>query len=334
MTTTARAVHLAERPVGLPTDATWSIQTRDLAPVKDGEVLVKTTHLSIDPAMRGWMREAHVYMSTLAIGDVMHAFGVATVLESRHPSFRPGDTVSGLFGVTDHANVRGDALTPVDLSVAPAPTWLGALGQTGITAWFGLFDVAKAKPGDTVLISGAAGAVGSVAGQLAKAHGCRVIGIAGGQKKTRWLTDELGFDAAIDYKNGDIYEQVRAAAGQGIDCFIDNVGGDALNAALAVLNQGARVAISGAISTYNSTDPIVGPSNYLSLLRKRASMAGFLVLDYEDRYPEAVKGLTALMGEGRLVSHEHVVAGGVDRFPEALLMLYNGLNTGKLVLEM
>lgn len=334
MTVVARAVHLAERPVGFPTDATWSVQTRALAPVEDGEVLVKPTHLSIDPAMRGWVREAPTYTPPLAIGDVMHAFGIATVLESRHPRFRPGDTVNGLLGVTDHANVRGDALTLVDLSVAPAPTWLGALGLTGITAWFGLFDVAKVQPGETVLISGAAGAVGSVAGQLAKAHGCHVIGIAGGQQKTRWLTDDLGFDAAIDYKNGDVYEQVRAVAGQGVDCYFDNVGGDTLNAALAVLRRGARVVISGAISSYNSTDPVVGPSNYLSLLRNRASMAGFLVFDYEDRFPEAVDGLSAAMGEGRLVSHEHVVTGGVDRFSEALLMLYAGLNTGKLVLEM
>jgi len=334
MTTIARAVHLAERPVGFPTEATWSIRTREVAPLKDGEVFVKPTHLSIDPAMRGWVREAPVYMTPLAIGDVMHAFGIATVLESRHPSFGPGDTVSGLLGVTDHVNVRGDAITPVDLSVAPASTWLGALGLTGITAWFGLFDVAKVKPGDTVLISGAAGAVGSVAGQLAKAHGCHVIGIAGGQQKTRWLTDEIGFDAAIDYKNGDIYEQVRIAAGQGVDCFFDNVGGDTLNAALAVLRKGARVVISGAISTYNSTGRIVGPSNYLSLLRNRASMTGFLVLDYKERFPEAVEGLAAVMRQGRLVSHEHVVAGGVDRFAEALHMLFNGLNTGKLVLEM
>lgn len=334
MNTIARAVHLAERPVGLPSDETWSIQTSELASPEAGEVLVKPTHLSIDPAMRGWVRDAPGYMPPLAIGDVMHAFGIATVLESRHSAFEAGDTVNGLFGVTDHAVVSGKDISPVDLSIAPASTWLGALGLTGITAWFGLFDVAKIKPGDTVLISGAAGAVGSVAGQLAKVHGCQVIGIAGGKEKTRWITDELGFDAAIDYKAGDIYEQVRAAAPEGIDCYFDNVGGETLNAALAVLNHGARVVISGAISIYNSTDPTVGPSNYFSLLKNRASMTGFLVLDYEDRFSEAIDGLTAVMNKGHLVSHEHVVAGGVDRFAEALLMIFKGLNTGKLVLEM
>lgn len=333
MTTTARAVHLAERPVARPDAQTWSVQETVLRPLEDGEVLLEVTHLSIDPAMRGWIRDVPGYMPPLAIGDVMHAFGVATVTESRFPSLSPGDTVTGLVGVADHAVTRGEALTRVDLSVASAPTWLGALGLTGITAWFGLHDVARAKPGETVLISGAAGAVGSVAGQLAKARGCRVIGIAGGEEKTRWLTEDLGFDAAIDYKSGDLQAGLRAAAPEGIDCYFDNVGGETLNVALASLRLHGRIAISGAISIYNSTDPITGPSNYLSLLRNRATMAGFLVLDYEDRFPEAIEGISQLLKSGEIVAREHVVTGGVDRFPEALLMLFNGENTGKLVLQ-
>lgn len=332
MSITSRRVRLARRPVGLPDDSTWSVVDEELPAPSDGEVLVRATHLSLDPAMRGWLNDVRSYVPPVGIGEVMRAFGAATVVESRHPDFAPGDAVTGILGVTDHAVLPGSELTHIDLSVAPASTWLGALGMPGMTAWFGLFDVAKAQPGDTVLVSGAAGAVGSIVGQLAKAHGCRVIGIAGGPEKSRWLTEDLGFDAAIDHRAGGLHRAVREAAPDGIDVYFDNVGGETLDVALRSLRRGARIAICGAISTYNATEPPPGPAHYMSLLVNRASMAGFLVFDYEDRYPEALAGIGGQLASGSLVAREHVVEGGIDAFGDTLLMLFSGANTGKLVL--
>jgi NADPH-dependent curcumin reductase CurA len=332
MTVTARRVHLAARPSGLPDASTWSIRDAELPGPGEGEVLVRVTHLSLDPAMRGWLNDVRSYVPPVGVDEVMRAFGAAVVLESRDPAFAPGDAVTGILGVADHAVLPGDQLTAIDLDVAPATTWLGALGMPGMTAWFGLFDVARAKPGDTVLVSGAAGAVGSVVGQLAKAHGCRVIGIAGGPDKSRWLTEELGFDDVIDYRAGSVHRAVRAVAPEGVDVYFDNVGGPMLDSALRVIRLGARIAICGAISTYNATEPPPGPAHYMSLLVNRASMAGFLVFDYEERYPEAVEGIRARIDDGSLVAREHVVTGGVDAFGDTLLMLFSGGNTGKLVL--
>lgn len=334
MSVTARQVRLATRPVGLPTADTWDVVDAALPDLQDGEVLVQVTHLSLDPAMRGWLDDVRSYVPPVAVGEVMRAFGVGTVLASRSPEHAVGDAVSGITGVADHAVVRGRDLSPVDLAVADAPTWLGALSMPGLTAWFGLFDVARAQPGETVLVSGAAGAVGSVVGQLAKAHGCRVIGIAGGPEKTRWLTEELGFDAAIDYREGAVHRAVRAVAPDGVDVYFDNVGGEVLDAALRTLRRGARVAICGAISTYNATEPAPGPAHYMSLLVNRASMTGFVVFDYEDRYPEAVADLSGRLRDGTLVARETVVEGGVDAFGDTLLMLFTGANTGKLVLAL
>ncbi len=334
MPITARRVHLAQRPIGLPDASTWSIRETDLAGPSDGEVLVRVSHLSLDPAMRGWLNDVRSYVPPVGIDEVMRAFGIGTVIESHHPDFSPGDAVSGVLGAADNAVLPGAELTRVDLSAAPATTWLGALGIPGMTAWFGLFDVAAAQPGETVVVSGAAGAVGSVVGQLAKAHGCRVIGIAGGPEKCAWLTDELGFDGAVDYKAGPVHRGLRALAPEGIDVYFDNVGGDTLDAALRTLKRGARIAICGAISTYNATEPPPGPAHYMSLLVNRASMAGFLVFDYEDRYPEAVEGISRMIADGSVVAREQEVTGGIDSFPEALLMLFSGGNTGKLVLTL
>jgi NADPH-dependent curcumin reductase CurA len=333
MTITARRVHLAARPVGLPSPATWSISDDDLADPVEGEVHVALTHLSLDPAMRGWLDDVRSYVPPVELDAVMRAFGIGTVVSSLHPDFSPGDTVMGTLGITDHAVVPGSALKRADLSLASAPTWLGALGMPGMTAWFGLYDVGRIQPGETVVISGAAGAVGSVAGQIAKAHGCRVVGIAGGPEKCAWLTDELGFDAAVDYKAGPVHRGLRAAAPDGIDVYFDNVGGETLDAALRGLRRGARIAICGAISAYNATEPVPGPAHYMSLLVNRASMAGFLVFDYADRFPEAVDGIGAMLTDGSLIAREQVVEGGIDAFPETLLMLFSGANTGKLVLK-
>lgn len=334
MTIVARRVRLAARPVGLPDASTWNVADDELDDPAVGEVHVAVSHLSLDPAMRGWLNDVRSYVPPVGVGEVMRAFGIGTIVTSRVPGLEPGDTVMGTLGATDHAVLAGADLTKVDLGLAPAPTWLGALGMPGMTAWFGLFEVARAQPGETVLVSGAAGAVGSVVGQLAKARGCRVVGIAGGAVKCAWLTDDLGFDAAVDHHEGAVHRALRRAAPEGIDIYFDNVGGETLDAALRSLRLGARVAICGAISTYNATEPVPGPAHYMSLLVNRASMTGFLVFDYEDRFSEAVEGIAAMMADGTLVAREHVVAGGIDAFGDTLLMLFSGANTGKLVLAL
>ncbi|MGW0249143.1 NADP-dependent oxidoreductase [Nocardia goodfellowii] len=330
--TKTQQVRLAERPTGLPTADTWELTTTELPDLGPGQILVKVAFISLDPAMRGWLNDVRSYVPPVGIGEVMRSLDIATVVESTHPDFAVGDTVSGTFGVTEYAISDGRGVQTVDLGLASGPTWLGALGMPGMTAYFGLLDVGKLRAGDTVLISAAAGAVGSVAGQIAKAKGATVIGIAGGTEKCRMLTEELGFDAAIDYRAGDVLKQLRTVAPDGIDIYFDNVGGEILDAALANLRRGARIVLCGAISAYNEQKPPPGPSRYMSLLVFRATMTGFVVFDYADRYPEAGAQLAQWLAEGRLQTREHVVEGGVARFGETLNMLFTGANTGKLVL--
>lgn len=330
-TTTSRQVRLAQRPHGLPDEHTWEVTTTEVPSPAEGQLLVKVDHISLDPAMRGWLNDVRSYVPPVGIGEVMRAGATGVVTESRHPDFAAGDAVMGMFGVTEHALSDGRGVTRIDTDAAAAPTWLGALGMPGMTAWFGLLDVGRLTEGDTVVVSGAAGAVGSVVGQLAKARGARVIGIAGGADKCAWLK-EIGFDEAIDYKSENSLKRLREVAPDGIDLFFDNVGGDLLDAGLANLRRGARVVICGAISGYNAEKLPDGPRRYMSLLVFRASMTGFVVFDYEDRYPEAVEGIKELIGSGRLVARETVVEGGVEAFPQALLGLFDGMNTGKLVL--
>jgi len=329
---TSRQVRLRERPVGYPGPETWDVGTVEVPAPGPGELLVAVSHLSLDPAMRGWLNDVRSYVPPVGIGEVMRAGAVGTVVASRHPDFAVGDTVTGTFGVTEYVLTDGEGVVRVDLGLAPAPTWLGALGMPGMTAYFGLLDVGRVRSGDTVLVSGAAGAVGSVAGQIAKALGCTVVGIAGGPEKCAWLTS-IGFDAAIDYKSDNVLRRLREVAPDGVDVFFDNVGGDTLDAGLANLSRGARVVICGAISGYNETSLPPGPRRYMSLLVFRASMTGFVVFDYEDRYAEARERIAGWLADGTVVARETVLPGGVDAFPEALLGLYAGVNTGKLVLE-
>ncbi|QBS40239.1 NADP-dependent oxidoreductase [Nocardia sp. CS682] len=330
--TKTQQVRLAERPTGLPTADTWNLTTTELPDLGPGEILVQVNFISLDPAMRGWLNDVRSYLPPVGIGEVMRSLDIATVVESTHPDFAVGDTVSGTFGVTEYAISNGRGVQRVDLNAASGPTWLGVLGIPGMTAYFGLLDVGKLRAGDIVLVSAAAGAVGSVAGQIAKAKGATVIGIAGGPEKCRMLTEELGFDAAIDYRAGNVLRQLREVAPDGIDIYFDNVGGEILDAALANLHRGARVVLCGAISAYNEQKPPPGPSRYMSLLVFRATMAGFVVFDYADRYPEAGAQLAQWLAEGRIKSREHVVEGGLARFGETLNMLFTGANTGKLVL--
>ncbi|MFF9816523.1 NADP-dependent oxidoreductase [Streptomyces sp. NPDC014006] len=325
-------VRLAARPVGEPQPTDWAHTDEVIDEPGDGEFLVRVLYLSIDPAMRGWMNAGRSYIRPVEIGEVMRAGAIGQVIASRHTGFAVGDHVSGTFGVQEYCLSDGLGVTKVDPAAAPLPTYLGTLGMSGLTAYFGLIDIGRPEPGQTVVVSGAAGAVGSVVGQIAKILGCRVIGIAGGERKCRLVVDEFGFDAAIDYRTDDIRKALREHAPNGVDVYFDNVGGDVLDAVLLRLARGARVVICGAVSQYNNTTP-QGPANYMSLLVNRATMTGMVVFDYADRYAEGIGQLAAWRSQGRLKSLEDVVPGGVAAFPETLMRLFRGENNGKLVLQ-
>jgi NADPH-dependent curcumin reductase len=331
MNSTNQQVRLAARPSGLPKPSDWELTTEPAPTPAAGEFVVGVSHLSLDPAMRGWMNAGASYIEPVEIGAVMRAGAVGQVMASEHPGFAAGDHVYGAFGVQEFARSDGKGVIKVDPSIAPLPTYLGTLGLPGLTAYFGLLDVGRLSEGETVVVSGAAGAVGSVAGQIAKLKGCRVIGIAGGPEKCRWTVEELGFDAAVDYKSENVRASLREHAPERIDVFFDNVGGEILDAALTRLARGARIVISGGVSQYNA-ERMRGPANYLALIAARGSMTGMVVFDYAQRYPEAMAELAKWLREGRLISREHIVPGGVRAFPETLLKLFAGENIGKLVL--
>jgi NADPH-dependent curcumin reductase CurA len=323
---TNHQIRLAARPSGIPNPSDWELTEAPVPEPAPGELVVANAYLSVDPIMRRWAAAD----GPVGIGDVMEASVVGRVSASEHPGFAVGEHVYGGFGVQEFARSDGTGVTKLDPLLAPLTAYLAALGIPGLTAYFGL-DVGRPRQGDTVVVSGAAGGVGSVSGQLARIRGFRVIGIAGGPEKCRWLVDELGFDAAIDYKAEDVGRRLGELAPDGVGVFIDNVGGDVLDAVLLHLARGARVVISGGLSQYNADQPS-GPSNYLQLLWQRASMTGFLTPDYEDRYPDARAELAALLQDGSLISREQIVEGGVRAFPELLPMVFGGANTGKLIL--
>jgi NADPH-dependent curcumin reductase CurA len=325
---------LAARPVGLPKPSDWNFTEEPAPEPADGEFRVQVDYLSVDPAMRSWMNAGRSYVPPVGIDEVMRAAGIGRVIDSRHPGYAVGEQVYGAFGVQRYALSDGRGVTRVDTTLAPAPVQLGALGLSGLTAYFGLLDIGRPEPGQTVLVSGAAGSVGSIAGQIARIKDCRTIGIAGGPAKCTWLVEELGFDAAIDYKAGDLRGQLKANAPDGVDVFFDNVGGEALEAALARLARGARVVLSGAISQYNAAHAPQGPANYMQLLVARASMTGFVIFDYADRYAEGITQLVQWLNSGQLRSREDVVHGQVHQFPDMLLRLFRGENTGKLILAL
>jgi NADPH-dependent curcumin reductase len=301
-------VRLAARPQGLPGPACWQFTEAPVTEPGEGGVLVKTLALSLDPAMRGWMNEGKSYIPPVAIGEVMRAGGVGVVVASQHPGFAVGDTVAGGPGVQEYWSVAADqvkrsGLTKIDLRMGSLTQWLNVLGMPGMTGYFGLMDVGQPKAGETLVVSGAAGAVGQTVGQLAKIKGCRVVGIAGGPAKCDWVVKELGFDACIDYKAGAqaVKDGLKQHGPGGVDIYFDNVGGDILDTVLTRINRKARIVICGAISQYNNTTPVQGPKNYLSLLVNRARMEGIVVFDYA--------------------------------FPASLAKLFTGENFGKLVLQ-
>lgn len=326
-----RQVRLASRPSGLPAASDWEVTSEPVPAPGPGEFVVAVTHVSVDPAMRGWMNAARSYIAPVEVGAVMRAGAIGRVSASEHPGFAVGDYVHGTFGVQEFARSDGTGVLTLDTAAAEPTDYLSVLGLTGLTAYFGLLETGRIQDGNTVVVSGAAGAVGSIAGQIAKLKGCRVIGIAGGQDKSRLLLEEFGFDVAIDYKNEDVAAALREHAPAGVDVYFDNVGGEILDAVLTRLARGARIVICGAISQYNA-GRVHGPANYLALLVARASMTGMLVFDYQDRYPQARADLARWLREGRIVSREHIVHGSVADFPDVLLMLFSGQNTGKLIL--
>lgn len=328
-------VRLAARPQGTPGPEVWEHTTEPVPEPGEGRIVVRVSHISLDPAMRGWMNEGRSYAPPVGIGEVMRALGLGEVVASKNPDFAVGDTVTGVLGVQEYVESDGRGLQKVSPTAdVPPERYLALLGMTGMTAYFGLFDVGALEEGETVVVSGAAGAVGSVVGQLAKVKGARVIGIAGGPEKCAWITDDLGFDAAIDYRSDNVSQRLEELAPEGVDVYFDNVGGDILDAVLGRLAMHARVVICGAISQYNAEGGMTGPKNYMNLLVNRARMEGFLVGDYIPRWGEAGTELAGWLADGRLHSREDVVDGAVSDFPEVFLKLFRGENTGKLVLRL
>ncbi|MBO0939555.1 NADP-dependent oxidoreductase [Fibrella sp. HMF5335] len=341
MTYSNTRVKLASRPVGMPQPANLTIETAEIPALEDGQILVKNLFISLDPAMRGWMNEGKSYIPPIGIGDVFRAGAAGQIVESKHPAFAVGDYVTGGLNVQQYALRDGAAasdpanpayLLKVDTKLAPLETYLATLGMPGMTAYFGLINSGQPKAGETVVVSGAAGAVGSVVGQIAKIKGCRVVGIAGDEEKCNYCVNELGFDACINYKTQNVRAALREACPKGIDVYFDNVGGDILDDVLTQIRLRARIVICGAISQYNNTAPIKGPSNYLALLVNRARMEGIVVFDNAPHYGIAAQEMAGWLQEGKLKTPKVHVEHGIENFLPTLLKLFSGENFGKLVL--
>ena len=335
MTTQNRRLVLAERPSGLVNDTTTRLETADLPELQDGEALIKVGYLSIDPTIRTWMDDVPSYLPPIGIDEVIRSGGVGEVVESRSDAYRPGQLVFGMTGWQDYVIAdAGERSMQVLPDGVPPGIAIGILGVTGMTAYFGLTDVGQITDGDVVVVSGAAGATGSAAGQIAKIKGAKkVVGIAGGAEKCAHIVDELGFDEAIDYKSENVAKRLRQACPDGIDLYFDNVGGPILNDCLANLALRGRVVLCGAISTYNSDGPPPGPSNYLNLLVRRGRMEGFIIIDYLDRFPAAQMEMAGWILEGKIKSSEHIVE-GLEKAPDALNLLFSGGNTGKVIVKL
>ncbi|MBU1374963.1 MAG: NADP-dependent oxidoreductase [Alphaproteobacteria bacterium] len=325
------AVRLRARPVGMPQASDWDIREEEAAAPDEGEVLIAVRYVSVSPSIRNQMEAGGAYLPPLAIGDVARARAVGEVLESRSPAFAPGDHVEGLLGTQSHFTGSAAGLMKVDPNVAPLERYLGALGMTGFTAYFGMLDIGRPVSGETVVVSGAAGAVGSIAGQIARLKGCRVVGIAGGPAKCAHVVDDLGFDDCIDHLDERMGERLGEAAPRGVDIYFDNVGGKVLDEVLLHLALRARIPICGGIAHYNSIGA-VGLKNHLKLLEMRGRMEGFSIYDYPTRHLEARDALAGWLADGSIVTREHI-EDGLDRFPEALKLLFGGAQLGKLMVK-
>jgi NADPH-dependent curcumin reductase CurA len=328
-----RSWRLVARPEGVfkPEDFRWSEDpVPDLA---DGQVLVRQIYLSLDPTSRGWANPTPTYLPPIPLGSVMRGFGLGAVEQSRHPALRPGDFVQGMLGWQTYAVVDGQTLSRFERDPnVPLDAHLAVLGHIGATAYFGLLEIGRPKPGETLVVSGAAGAVGSLVGQIGKIVGCRVVGIAGSDEKCRWLTEDLGFDAALNYKREPVLSRLRRLCPSGIDVHFENVGGEILDAALASINLRARIVLCGLISQYNEVVPPPGPRFLGNVLVRRARLEGFIVLDYQDRFAEAFEPLARWMAEGRLRYRADIVD-GLEQAPTAVNRLFSGGNIGKLLVR-
>jgi NADPH-dependent curcumin reductase CurA len=331
-TTTSREIRLASRPRGLPTADNFTLAQVDLAPPPDGQVLVRNLYMSVDPYMRGRMNSGKSYVPPFELGKPLEGGAVGEVIASRAKEFKPGDAVTSRFGWREYFIASPKELHPVSREIQPLSVYLGALGMTGMTAWAGLHLV-EVRAGETVFISGAAGAVGSVAGQLAKLRGCRVIGSAGSLEKVQFLREECGFDIAFNYKIAPVFDQLKLEAPDGIDVYFDNVGGEALEAALSTLRLHGRIIACGGISVYNEEKPRPGPSNLFNVVTKRLTMKGLMVLDWLDRQAEFEKEVGAYFKAGK-VKHKETVVKGIDKAVGAFLGLFQGRNVGKMVVEL
>ena len=321
-----------KRPHGLPDENTWELIEEKLPDLLEGEILIEHEYISLDPAMRGWMNEARSYIKPIEIGEVMRAGSVGKVIKkSGKTRFNIGDHVSGWGGVQTHCISNGENLIKVDPLKSNLSTYLGVLGMPGMTAYFGILEEAKIKEGDVVLVSGAAGAVGSLVGQIAKIKGCTVIGIAGGEKKCNYIKDNLGFDNSIDYKKGNVIKEIKKKCPNGIDVYFDNVGGDTLDAALTLMNKFGRIPVCGLISMYNDWSS-TGPKMYRNILMKTLTVTGFLVSDFADQFEECLQILGQWVAEGKIKYKVDVVE-GIENAPTAVNKLFTGENQGKLVIQ-
>ncbi|CAM4120349.1 NADP-dependent oxidoreductase [Saccharibacillus endophyticus] len=323
---------LASRPEGMPTQDNFELKTEELEAPQDGEISVETLYLSVDPYMRGRMNDAKSYSKPYEIGGTLGGGSIGRVIESRHASRKVGDIVLGGWGWQTHATVSGDQVAPVDPDLAPIQTALGVLGMTGLTAYFGLLDIGQPKAGETVVVSGAGGAVGMIVGQIAKIKGARVVGISGSEEKNRYLSEELGFDAVVNYKTESLGEALAAACPDGVDVYFDNVGGEVTDAVFELLNSNARIPLCGQISLYNVAKKEPGPRFLPQLLTRTALVKGFLVGQYQDRYSEAIPEMAGWLKEGKLKYRENIIE-GFERTPEAFLGLFSGDNLGKQLVK-
>ena len=328
-----RQFRIAARPVGMVKESDFRYTEEPVPTLADGQALIRTQYLSLDPSMRGQMENRADYVAPLAIGDVMRAGGIGVVAQSKNDTLPVGTMVSGALGMQTFAITDGRTLPLRKFAASTDPVAaLGVFGGTGMTAYFGILDLGKPVAGNTVVVSGAAGATGSIAGQIAKLKGCRVIGIAGTSEKCRWLTDDLGFDGAIDYRAQDVGRELTRLCPNGIDVYFDNVGGDILDLCLARLAMNARVVLCGGISRYNATGPLAGPVNYFNLVFRRARMEGFIVIDYARRFDEATREMQIWIDAGRL-KHRATVVEGFEKLPRALIALFEGENIGKMMVK-